>query len=105
MSVSLCGLFRPEITHRGFCLGRSEVLRRLRHHLTTQSQGHHTTDRLEEREIQKEEVLVDLPVDDKKGPSSVRLTTELFKSNCGKTSEIRGEAHAGFPERVATILK
>ena len=30
-------------------LGRSEVLRSLRHYLRAQSQGHHTIDRLEER--------------------------------------------------------
>ena len=33
----------------GLLLGRSEVLRSLRHYLRAQSQGHHTIDRLEER--------------------------------------------------------
>ena len=32
----------------GSLLGRSEVLRRLRHYLRAQSQGHHSIDRLEE---------------------------------------------------------
>ena len=34
-------------------LGRSEVLRSLRHYLRAQSQGHHTTDRLEERSVER----------------------------------------------------
>jgi len=33
----------------GLLIGRSEVLRSLRHYLRAQSQGHHTTDGLEER--------------------------------------------------------
>ena len=33
----------------GLLLGRSEVFRSLRHYLPAESQGHHTTDRLEER--------------------------------------------------------
>ena len=35
-------------------LGRSEVLRSLRHYLRAQSQGHHTIDRLEERGVERE---------------------------------------------------
>ena len=45
----------------GLLLGRSEVLRSLRHNLRAQSQGHHIIDRLEEREARKEEALDDLP--------------------------------------------
>ena len=37
----------------GLRLGRSEVLRSLRHHLLAQSQGHHTIDRLEERGVER----------------------------------------------------
>ena len=37
----------------GLLLGRSEVLRSLRHYLQAQSQGHHTIDRLEERGVEK----------------------------------------------------
>ena len=37
----------------GLLLGRSEVLRSLRHHLWAQSQGHHTIDRLEERGVER----------------------------------------------------
>ena len=37
----------------GLCLGRSKVLRSLRHYLRAQSQGHHTIDRLEERGVER----------------------------------------------------
>ena len=37
----------------GLCLGRSKVLRSLRHYLRAQSQGHHTIDRLEEKCIER----------------------------------------------------
>ena len=45
----------------GLCLGgRFEVLRSLRHYMRVQRQGHHTIDRLEERDIQSGK-LDDLP--------------------------------------------
>ena len=34
-------------------LRKSEVLRSLRHYMQTQSQGHHTTDHLEERGVER----------------------------------------------------
>ena len=37
----------------GLLLGRSEVLRSLRHYLRSQSLGHHTIDRLEERGVER----------------------------------------------------
>ena len=37
----------------GSLLGRSQVLRSLRHYLRAQSQGHHTIDRLEERGVER----------------------------------------------------
>ena len=37
----------------GLHLGRSEVLRSLRHYLWAQSQGHHTIDRLDERGVER----------------------------------------------------
>ena len=37
----------------GLLLGRSEALSSLRHYLRAQSQGHHTTDRLEERCVER----------------------------------------------------
>ena len=38
---------------KGLLLGRSEVLRSLRHYLRAQSQGHHTIDRQEERGVER----------------------------------------------------
>ena len=40
-------------SNNGLLLGRSEVLRSLRHYLRAQSQGHHTVDRLEERGVER----------------------------------------------------
>ena len=40
----------------GLLLGRSEVLRSLRHYLRTQSQGHHTIDHLVERGVERRSV-------------------------------------------------
>ena len=40
----------------GLLLGRSEVLRSLRHYLRAQSQGRHTINRLEERGVEREGV-------------------------------------------------
>ena len=37
----------------GLLLGRSEVLKNLRHYLRAQSQGHHTIDRLEETGVER----------------------------------------------------
>ena len=37
----------------GLLLGRSDVLRSLRHYLQAQSQGHHTINRLEERGVER----------------------------------------------------
>ena len=37
----------------GLLLGRSEVLRSLKHYLRAQNQGHHTIDRLEERGVER----------------------------------------------------
>ena len=37
----------------GLLLGRSEMLRSLRHYLRAQSQGNHTIDRLEERGVER----------------------------------------------------
>ena len=37
----------------GLRLGSPEMLRSLRHNLRAQSQGHHTTDRLEERDVER----------------------------------------------------
>ena len=43
----------------GLILGKSEVLRSLRHYLLSQSQGHQTIDRLEERGVESKETALD----------------------------------------------
>ena len=70
------------ITTSGLCLGRPEVLRSLRHHQWAQNQGHHSTDRLDERSV----------------------TFELFhEQHCGQISERQGGMHMGLPERVDLV--
>ena len=87
----------------GLLLGRSEVLRSLRHYLRAQSQGHHTTDRLEERGVEigsarrsslkgRERAIV----------SQTNIAT-VSKAALGETSETRDGAHMGFSEHVDTI--
>ena len=44
---------KATLTPSGLLLGRSEVLRSLKHYLGAQSQGHHTIDRLEERGVER----------------------------------------------------
>ena len=51
-AAGLAGKARATLTS-GLLLGRSEVLRSLRHYLLSQSQGHHTIDRLEERGVER----------------------------------------------------
>ena len=46
--------------------------------MRAQSQGHHTTDRLEERGVE-EEALDDLPWKDERGTLSIIQTQELFQ--------------------------
>ncbi len=46
-------LASKETLTSGLLLERSEVLRSLRHYLQAQSQGHHTTDRLEETGVER----------------------------------------------------
>ena len=38
----------------GLLIGKSELLRSLRHYLQAQTQGHHTIDRLEEIDVERE---------------------------------------------------
>ena len=61
-------------------------------YLLEQSQGHHTIDRLEERDVEIPSSL--------KRPYSVRRHWNCFKGNVGTTSERRDRAHMGFHERI-----
>ena len=44
---------KKKFLYRGLLLGRSEVLRSLRHYLRAQSQGRQTIDRLEQRGVER----------------------------------------------------
>ena len=59
----------------------SEVLRSLRYYLRAQSQGHHTIDHLEERGVERGSAIWSF-LKDKRGPSSIRRTLELFQRQC-----------------------
>ena len=63
----------------GLLLGRSEVLRSLRHYLRAQSQGHHTIDCLQERGVDRRSTRRSSLKGRDWGPSSVRWTLELFQ--------------------------
>ena len=77
----------------GLLLGRSEVLRSLRHYLWAQSQGQHTIDRLEERGVERGSA----------GQSSLkgRERAIVNQTNTGTVSK----AMLGkLPERIDIIL-
>ena len=73
----------------GWRLGRSEALRSLRHYL----------------QAGKDEALNDLPWKDEKGPSSVRVQTNIGiqRQHWGNSWEWGG-VHMGLPKRMDTIL-
>ena len=81
----------------GLLLGRSEVLRSLRHYLQAQSQGHHTTDRPEERGVERGSARRS----SWKGRSDEHWNR--FKGNIGETSERRGGAHNLWDFPIAYI--
>ena len=82
----------------GLLLGRSKVMRSLRHYLRTQSQGHHTIYRLEERGV----VRGSARRSSLKGRE--RAIVNRFKGNVGETSERGSGAHMDFFEHIDTIL-
>ena len=81
----------------GLFLGRSEVLRSLKHYLRAQSQGHHTIDGLDERGVERGSL---------RRPSSKeqRESLEPFQGDVGKTYERRCGALMGFSECIDTIV-
>ena len=82
-----------QLSH-GLCLGRAEVLRNLRQDLRAQSQGHCSTNRLEERHGERK---CQSSLKGQEGPSSIRWTLELcFKSSAGKTSKRLDGMHMDF---------
>ena len=94
------------------CLGRSEVLRSLRHYLRAQIQGHHTIDRLEERGVARRSA--------RWSSLKGRERVIVKQTNIGTVSKATlgnllfivfitserggGEAHMGFSQRIDTIL-
>ena len=88
----------------GLLLGRSEMLRSLRH----TSCGHKASDITPSiawrREAWKEEALDDLPERTRESHRQSDEQLNRFKGGVGETSERRGEAHMGFSERINIIL-
>ena len=89
----------------GLLLGRSEVLRSLRHYLHAESQGHHTINPLEERGVERGSARrSSLKVRERVHRQSDEHWNR-FKGDIGETSERRGGAHIGFSERIDTNLE
>ena len=87
----------------GSCLGRSQVLKSLRHYLRAQSQGHHTINCLEERGIERGSAQ-HFPSKDKSRPLSIRQTLELFQRQYWGNFWKMGGAHTYFSKCTNTIL-
>ena len=90
----------------GLRLGRSEVLRSLRHYLRAQSQGHHNHQsprgrRERRRKTKRSTIFLGRT---RKGHRSSDQRRNSFKGNTEENSERRGRAHAGFPKHVNTLL-
>ena len=88
----------------GLLLGRSEVLRSLRHYMWEQSQGHHTSDCLVKRGVERGSARWS----SLKGQERATVNqTDIgsFKGDVGEISEREGEAHNyGFSKCIDTIL-
>ena len=81
----------------GLLLGRSEVLRSLRHYLWAQSQGHHTIDHLEKRGTERGNPRRCFSWKDKRGPSSIRWTSKPFqRQRWGNFWETGWSTHGHF---------
>ena len=85
----------------GLCLGRSEVLRSLRHYLRAQSQGHiHTIDRLEERGVAERGSTQRSSLRGLRERAIIVNQTDIgtvSRGNIVETPERRGGAHVGLP--------
>ena len=80
-------------------LERSEVLRSLRHYLRAQSQGHHTTDRLEERGVERGSVRRSFLKGRERAIVSQTNIGTVSKATSGKL--LKDE---DFTQRIDTIL-
>ena len=81
---------------RSLLLGRSEMLRSLRHYLRAQSQGHHITDRLEESDVERGFLYTIFLEGTREGHHQSDKHWNRFKDDVRETSERRGGAHMGF---------
>ena len=88
----------------GLRLERSEVLRSLRLYLRTQSQGHHTVDRLEERGVERGSARRSSLKGRERAIVNQTNIGTVSKATLGKTSDSQGGVHMGFSERIDTIL-
>ena len=79
----------------GLLVGRTEVLRSLRHYLRAQSQGHHTVDRLEERGVERGSARrSSLKGRERESHRQSDKHWNRFKDNVGGTSERRSARHS-----------
>ena len=83
--------------------GKAALTRSLRHYLRAQSQGQHSTDRLEERGVERGSA--------RRSSLKGRERAVVNQTNTGTVSEAtlgklrrRGGAHMGFSERIDIIL-
>ena len=80
------------------------MLRSLCHYLRAQSQGHHTTDRLEERGVESGSARRSSLKGRERAIVSQTSTGTVSEATLGELSERRGGAHMGFSERKDIIL-
>ena len=85
-------------------LGRSEVLRSLRHYLREKSQGHHTTDRLEERVVERGRARRSSLKGREKAVFNQTNTGTVSKATLGKLLRDGMERIWAFSEHIYTIL-
>ena len=93
---------KPTITS-GLRLGRSEMLRSLRHYLQAQSQYHHNIDHLEERDVKRGSARRSSLKGREKAIVNQTNIGTVLKATSGKLLR-RDGAYMGFSERFDTIL-
>ena len=86
----------------GLLLGRSEMLRSLRHYLRAQSQGDHTIDRLEERGVERGSARRSSLKGRERAIVNQTNIATVLKATLGKL--LRERIIMGFSERIDIIL-
>ena len=95
---------KTTLTLSGLLLGRSGVLRSLRHYLREYSQGRHTIYRLEERGVERGITRRSSLTGRERAIVNQTNNGTVSKETLGETSERQGGAHIGFSDRIDTIL-